>query len=102
MSAAEELARHFGHNLRRVRSQAGISQEELGFRSGLHRTEVGLLERGVRVPPIDTLLKLASGLGVRIECPLFDGISWNAGTTTTTPGAFAFSSIPEEEASVDG
>lgn len=89
------LARRFGENLRRVRRRAGISQEELGFRSGLHRTEVGLLERGARVPRIDTLLKLASGLGVRIESPLFEGISWTSGTTTTRPGSFSFSA-PED------
>ncbi len=91
MSTTEGLARHFGKNLRSVRRRIGISQEELGFRAGLHRTEVGLLERGERVPRIDTLLKLASGLGVRVESPLLEGISWTAGTTTTTPGAFAFS-----------
>lgn len=90
MNGAVELGRHFGENLRSVRRRAGISQEELGFRSGLHRTEVGLLERGARVPRIDTLLKLATGLGVKIECPLFEGISWEAGTMTTTPGGFAF------------
>lgn len=94
------LAHHFGQNVRRVRNRVGISQEELGFRSGLHRTEIGLLERGVRVPRIDTLLKLASGLGVRIECPLFDGISWHAGTTTTTPGAFII--LPLGDDAVNG
>ncbi len=91
MSASAELARHFGRNLRRRRSEAGISQEELGFRSDLHRTEIGLLERGAHVPRIDTLLKLAAGLGLRIECSLFDGIEWSSSTRTTTPGTFSFS-----------
>ena len=35
------VARRFGENLRRVRRQADLSQEELGFRASLHRTEVG-------------------------------------------------------------
>jgi len=91
VSGADGLACRFGQNLRRVRKRVGISQEELGSRSGLHRTEVGLLERGERVPRIDTLLKLATGLGVRVDSPLLEGIVWEAGTTTTTPGAFAFS-----------
>jgi len=99
MKESVELARHFGANLRRVRRRAGISQEELGFRSGLHRTEVGLLERGARVPRIDTLLKLVAALGVRIECPLFDGIVWQGGETTTRPGAFAFSAQDDKAAS---
>ena len=60
-----EVARRFGENLRRLRKGADVSQEELGLRCSLHRTEIGLLERGARVPRIDTLIKLASGLGVR-------------------------------------
>ncbi|HEU4906145.1 MAG TPA: helix-turn-helix transcriptional regulator [Solirubrobacterales bacterium] len=98
MRSAGEVAHHFGHNLRRLRKRAGISQEELGFRSGLHRTEVGLLERGERVPRIDTMIKVATGLGVKIECPLLDGISWAAGTVVTTPGSFAFSTPSEQHA----
>ena len=71
-----EVARRFSENLRRLRKAADISQEELGLRCSLHRTEIGLLERGARVPRIDTLIKIASGLGVRIDCKLLDGISW--------------------------
>lgn len=84
------VARRFGENLRRVRRQADLSQEELGFRASLHRTEVGLLERGARVPRIDTLMKLIAALGIRIDCDLLDGIVWQRGNVTTTPGAFTF------------
>ena len=45
-----DVARRFGENLRSVRKQAGISQEALGFSAGLHRTEVGLLERASESP----------------------------------------------------
>jgi len=76
-----EVARRFGENLRRLRKGADVSQEELGLRCSLHRTEIGLLERGARVPRIDTLIKIASGLGVRIDCALLDGITWTPGTT---------------------
>jgi transcriptional regulator with XRE-family HTH domain len=76
-----DVAKRFGENLRRLRRRADISQEELGLRSSLHRTEIGLLERGARVPRIDTLIKIATGLGVRIDCALLDGITWTLGTT---------------------
>jgi transcriptional regulator with XRE-family HTH domain len=76
-----EVAKQFGENLRRLRKGADVSQEELGLRCSLHRTEIGLLERGARVPRIDTLIKIASGLGVRIDCALLDGITWTPGTT---------------------
>lgn len=84
------VAHRFGENLRRVRRQADLSQEELGYRASLHRTEVGLLERGARVPRIDTLMKLIAALGIRIDCALLDGIAWRSGNVTTTPGAFTF------------
>jgi transcriptional regulator with XRE-family HTH domain len=85
-----EVAKQFGENLRRLRKGAGVSQEELGMRCSLHRTEIGLLERGARVPRIDTLIKIASGLGVRIDCALLDGITWTP--STTEAGGFTISS----------
>jgi transcriptional regulator with XRE-family HTH domain len=86
-----QVAIHFGENLRRLRKQAEISQEELGLRASLHRTEIGLLERGARTPRIDTLVKVASALDVRIECALLDGINWNPGSTQA--GAFRLAPI---------
>ena len=76
------LAVHFGQNLHRCRKHSGLSQETLAVRASLHRTEIGLLERGERLPRIDTLLKLAGGLGLAPEA-LLDGIAWNAGQLTT-------------------
>jgi transcriptional regulator with XRE-family HTH domain len=87
--AEPSLARLIGENLRHVRGKAGMSQEETGFRSGLHRTEIGLLERGERLPRIDTLLKLAGALGVKFEGPLLDGIAWQPGSVRR--GSFSLS-----------
>lgn len=55
----------FGRAIRRARLRLRISQEELGFRAGLHRTYVGGIERGEKNPSYDNLLKLADALGVR-------------------------------------
>lgn len=52
----------FAVNLRRARTAAGISQEELGDICDLHRTEVSLLERAGREPRLATIVKLASAL----------------------------------------
>lgn len=68
-------ARRFAQNLRRCRRVAGISQETLGLRAGLHRTEIGLLERGARTPRIDTVVKLAAALQVAPD-DLLDGMAW--------------------------
>jgi transcriptional regulator with XRE-family HTH domain len=66
----------FAINLRKARERAKISQEELGFRCDLHRTEISLLERGGREPRLGTIVKLASALGTSVE-ELASGISWN-------------------------
>jgi transcriptional regulator with XRE-family HTH domain len=81
-----DVATRFGANLRRARSRVGLSQEELGLRSSLHRTEIGLLERGARIPRIDTLVKLASALAIP-PTELLVGIEWTPGSTTT--GSFS-------------
>jgi transcriptional regulator with XRE-family HTH domain len=53
-----------GRNVRRYREQAGISQEELAHRSGLDRTYVSGIERGVRNPTVLVLKDLADQLAV--------------------------------------
>lgn len=47
------------------RARRGLSQEALGAEVGLHRTEVSLLERAQRDPRLETIVKLARGLGIR-------------------------------------
>jgi transcriptional regulator with XRE-family HTH domain len=73
-----EIAIRFGQNLVRARKRAGLSQEEVGFRASLHRTEVGMLERGIRLPRIDTLIKLAGAIEVE-PADLLDGLDWSPG-----------------------
>ena len=89
-----DVARRFGENLRRCRRRAGFSQEELGMRSSLHRTEIGLLERGARVPRIDTLIKIASALAVA-PSELIEGIEWTPGNAIAGSFAIAPSGDPQ-------
>jgi transcriptional regulator with XRE-family HTH domain len=69
------FAKHFGDNLARRRQLAGLSQEELGFRADLHRSAVGQLERGERVPRADTIVRLAGVLGMA-PGDLLAGLEW--------------------------
>jgi transcriptional regulator with XRE-family HTH domain len=66
----------FAYNLRRRRVEVGISQEELGERTELHRTEISLLERAGREPRFATLLKLAGALGTTPN-DLCEGTGWD-------------------------
>jgi transcriptional regulator with XRE-family HTH domain len=88
-----DIAARFAQNLARRRRRAGFSQEELGVRASLHRTEISQLERGLRVARIDTLVKLAGGLSIS-PAELLEGIDWRPGSTTlgefdVSPGALA-------------
>jgi transcriptional regulator with XRE-family HTH domain len=75
---SQEVADRFGENMRRVRRREGLSQEQLAVRASLHRTEIGLLESGQRVPRVDTLIQLAGAMAVP-PCQLLDGIYWVPG-----------------------
>lgn len=80
---------HFAANLVRYRKLARLSQEELGLRASLHRTEIGQLERGTRLARIDTLIKLAGALSVT-PAELLDGIVWKP-ESPRPAGNFSFS-----------
>lgn len=73
------VAGRFGRNLTRIRKEAGLSQEQVAFLAELHRTEVGMLERGARLARVDTLVKLAGALEVTPD-ELLAGVGWRAGT----------------------
>ena len=66
----------FAQNLRRRRVAVGISQEELGERTELHRTEISLLERAGREPRFATLLKLCGALDTTPN-DLCEGTGWD-------------------------
>lgn len=54
-------------NLVRMRGAKGMSQEELAFEAGLHRTFVAHVERQARNISLDNIEKLATALGVRVK-----------------------------------
>jgi transcriptional regulator with XRE-family HTH domain len=56
------LQEAFGQVLRDVRLKCGLSQEQLALASGLDRTFISLLERGLRQPSLATLVALAAPL----------------------------------------
>jgi transcriptional regulator with XRE-family HTH domain len=54
-----------GRAVRELRLAAGLSQESVADRSGLHRNYVGGVERGERNPTVEVLFRLGEGLGAR-------------------------------------
>lgn len=56
-----------GNRIKELRNKLGISQEELGFRSGVHRTYIASLEVGKRNISIATLEKIVKALEVSLS-----------------------------------
>ena len=70
MSQPQEV---FGRNVKRERKRVQLSQEALGHACDLHPTEISRLERAVREPRLNTIVKLAHALGIP-PARLLDGI----------------------------
>ncbi len=63
----EEIRKTIALNLKKCRSERGIAQEKLALFAGVDRTMVSKIERQLTNPSIETLLKLANVLNVRVS-----------------------------------
>jgi transcriptional regulator with XRE-family HTH domain len=82
----DSLCLGFGENLRRARRLARLSQDELGQRASLNRTEISKLEQGHRAPRLETIVKLAGALEVD-PGDLLVRMAWQPGRPSE-PGGF--------------
>lgn len=57
----------FGDNVRRIRKEKGLSQEELAYKADLHRTYIGMIERAEKNITITNIEKIAKALNVSIS-----------------------------------
>ncbi len=55
----------FGQVLRKLRKDAGLSQERLALDAGLQRNYISMMELGNYQPTISTLMKLACALKIK-------------------------------------
>jgi len=56
------IAKKLGARIQKLRTDRGLSQEDLAFESGLHRTYISHVERGSRNITVLGLCKIAKGL----------------------------------------
>ena len=54
-----------GNNIRQLRLEKKMSQEELAYKAKVHRTYIGHLERAERNVSISTLEKISEALGIK-------------------------------------
>ena len=60
-----EIVAEFGKVIRKLRIEAGLTQEELGFEADLRRTFISTIELGQQQPTLLTIFKLSRALNVR-------------------------------------
>jgi transcriptional regulator with XRE-family HTH domain len=65
--AHRTLLAALGKAITGLRREQGLSQEELGLRTGVHRNYVGGIERGERSPTVVVIARLATELGVTLS-----------------------------------
>src|SRR5262245_55694401 len=82
---AFNLKGRFAENLILLRNQAGLSQEQTAERASLHVTQISLLERSLRLPRLDTIVKLGGAVEVE-PCELLVGMTWRPGDVRRTGG----------------
>lgn len=64
MKPVASLRSIFATNLRRIRKEQGISQEDLAKQAGLSRAYMSTLERGLKSTTLDTVECLAKALRI--------------------------------------
>ena len=57
----------FGNRIKELRTQEGITQEDLAFKTGVDRSYMGFVERGERNPILGKIIKIAKTLGVKVR-----------------------------------
>lgn len=73
MTRIESTIIMFGRNVQKYRSAMNISQEELAFRAGLHRTYIGMVERAERSISLQNAKKIADALNVKLDTLVNNG-----------------------------
>lgn len=63
----EDVRKTVGRNVRRLREEAGLSQEKLAMEADLDRTYVSGVERGVRNPTVTVVARIAKALKTEPE-----------------------------------
>lgn len=54
----------FGNKVKYLRKERGLSQEQLSFKANLHRTYIGMIERGEKNITLINIQKIANALEV--------------------------------------
>src|SRR3989338_5417329 len=63
----KEILIKFGNKVRKERAKLGLSQEDLAVKAGVHRTYIGMIERGEKNITLMNIKKVAKALELAID-----------------------------------
>lgn len=61
------LLKEFGNRIRCLRTQEELSQEQLSYKTGFHRTYIGMIERGERNISLTNIAVFAKAFNLTID-----------------------------------
>jgi transcriptional regulator with XRE-family HTH domain len=61
----EDVLKIFGENIKRIREEKGLSQEELATQAEFDRTYISLIERGKRNLSLKNICRFANALNLK-------------------------------------
>ncbi|WP_179349128.1 helix-turn-helix domain-containing protein [Winogradskyella pacifica] len=61
------LLKEFGTRIRKLRTQQNLSQEQLSFKTGFHRTYIGMIERGERNISLTNMAIFAKAFNLTVD-----------------------------------
>ena len=69
--ANKKILKALAKRIRSLRKEQGISQAQLAYESGVHRDQIGRIERGIQSTGIDVLERIATSFDMKLK-ELFD------------------------------
>jgi len=66
-SEMSDITKDLGEVIKNLRLESNLSQKQLAERCGLQRPYIGIIERGEKAMTVETALRLADGLGVKLS-----------------------------------
>lgn len=85
-----------GRNIRKYRVEKKMRQEDLAEKTGLSANYIGMLERGEKLPALDTFISILNALGITADAVLCDVLE-NGYTVKNSLINDKLQSLPESE-----
>ena len=85
-----------GRNIRKYRMEKKMRQEDLAEKTGLSANYIGMLERGEKLPALDTFISILNALGITADAVLCDVLE-NGYTVKNSMLNDKLQSLPEAE-----